>query len=102
LFNQKPRQTYQEAWRVFHSLESLRASQSIIHSIKAPALTALLHQSSILGSLPLAMDSALFTPEQEEIILGNPLKNVIDVNRLGLPKDPSSFGQDGQDIDEGT
>jgi hypothetical protein len=45
------------------------------------------------------MDSALFTPEQEKIILGNP---IIDVNRLGLPKDLSNFGQDDQDIDEGT
>jgi hypothetical protein len=48
------------------------------------------------------MDSALFTPEQEQIIFGNPIKNLIDARRDGLPKDLSSFDQDDQDIDEGT
>jgi hypothetical protein len=43
------------------------------------------------------MASALFTPEQEEIILGNPITKILDLYRDGLPKD--SFDQD---IDEGT
>jgi hypothetical protein len=46
------------------------------------------------------MDSAPFTLKQEEIILGNPIKNVINANRDGLPKDLSSFDQDDEDIDE--
>jgi hypothetical protein len=43
------------------------------------------------------MASALFTPKQEEIILGNPITKIVDSHRDGLPKD--SFDQD---IDEGT
>jgi hypothetical protein len=45
------------------------------------------------------MDSALFTQEQKNIILTNPIKNIIDANRASLPGDLSSFQQD---IDEGT
>jgi hypothetical protein len=43
------------------------------------------------------MASALFTPEQKEIILGNPITSII--NRDKLPKDLSSFNPD---VDEGT
>ena len=43
------------------------------------------------------MASAFFTPEQVEIILGNPLPKFVDEYRDGLPND--SFDQD---IDEGT
>jgi hypothetical protein len=43
------------------------------------------------------MTSALFTPEQEEILLGNPITKIINKHRDDLPKD--SFNQD---IDEGT
>jgi hypothetical protein len=45
------------------------------------------------------MASALFTPEQKEIILRNPITNFIDEHRDRLPKDLSSFDQD---LDEGT
>jgi hypothetical protein len=45
------------------------------------------------------MASALFTPEQKEIILGNSLTSIINANRDKLPKDLSSFDQD---VDEGT
>jgi hypothetical protein len=43
------------------------------------------------------MASALFTPEQKEIILRNPIAKFVDPYRDGLPKD--SFDQD---IDKGT
>jgi hypothetical protein len=43
------------------------------------------------------MASALFTPEQVEIILGNPITKIVDKYRDCLPKD--SFDQD---IDDGT
>ena len=43
------------------------------------------------------MASAPFTPEQEGIILGNPITKIIDTHRDDLPKD--SFDED---IDEGT
>jgi len=47
------------------------------------------------------MASALFTPDQEEIILGNPIAEFVKPHRDGLPKD--SFDRDiDQDIDEGT
>jgi hypothetical protein len=45
------------------------------------------------------MASALLTPEQKEIILRNPITNIIDANRDRLPKDLSSFDQD---VDKGT
>jgi hypothetical protein len=45
------------------------------------------------------MTSALFTPEQEEIIRGNPIKKIIDFYGGSLPNDLSSFDQD---MDEGT
>jgi hypothetical protein len=43
------------------------------------------------------MASDLFNPEQEGIILGNPLTKIVDSFCDGLPKD--SFDQD---IDDGT
>jgi hypothetical protein len=43
------------------------------------------------------MASALFTPEQEEIIRGKPITKIVNFHRDYLPKD--SFDQD---IDEGT
>jgi hypothetical protein len=45
------------------------------------------------------MDSALFTQEQKNIILANPLKDLTDACRASLSGDLSSFEQD---IDEGT
>jgi hypothetical protein len=57
--------------------------------------------SPVLRSLSLAMASALFTPEQNEIILRNPITQIIDTHRDRLPNDLSSFDQD-IDIDEGT
>ena|SRR5256885_14873026 len=53
----------------------------------------------VLRNLPLAMASALFTPEQKEIILRYPITDLIDAQRDRLPKDLSSFDQD---VDEGT
>jgi hypothetical protein len=43
------------------------------------------------------MASALFTPDQEDIILRNPIAKFVDPHRDDLPKD----GFD-QDMDEGT
>jgi hypothetical protein len=40
------------------------------------------------------MASALFTPEQKEIILGNPITKIIDAHRDSLPKDFNNFDQD--------
>jgi hypothetical protein len=45
------------------------------------------------------MDPAFFTQEQKNIILENPIKDIIDANRASLPGDLSSFEQD---IDKGT
>jgi hypothetical protein len=50
-------------------------------------------------TLPLSMASALFTPEQEEIIYRNPINKIVDRYYDSLPDDLSSFDQD---IDEGT
>jgi hypothetical protein len=41
------------------------------------------------------MASALFTPEQIEIIFGDPIMGIVDVHRGGLPKD--NFDQDIND-----
>jgi hypothetical protein len=45
------------------------------------------------------MASTLFTPDEKEIILTNPITNITDANRNLFPKDLSGFDQD---LDEGT
>jgi hypothetical protein len=81
------------------SVKNYSFCRSAILPFAPKALLSPLAALPVLRNLPLAMASALFTPEQEEIILRNPITNIIDTNHDRLPKDLSSFDQD---VDEGT
>jgi hypothetical protein len=80
------------------SLSPLRPrSHRLLRRLSAVPAPCSVRQSPVLRNLPLAMASAFFTPEEEEIILKHPIAKFVDPYRDGLPKD--SFDQD---IDKGT